>query len=104
MRSRRFAAIKQRMQAGLRFRVVLSLCQTRNSPRGFVLRPKTQLDLFHTKKKSPGRSQGSWEMGGIDLSYWFGSNSCVKPVVFTSRKSGVRGGKRVGVKNSMSKL
>src|SRR5215831_18128639 len=58
MRSRRFAAIKQRMQAGLRFRVVLSLCQTRNSPRGFVLRPKTQLDLFHTKKKEPRPKPG----------------------------------------------
>src|SRR5215471_336182 len=104
MRSRRFAAIKQRMQAGLRLRVVLSLCQTRNSPRGFVRRPKTQLDLFHTKKRAPAEARALREMGAIDLSYWFGSKSCVKPVVFTSRKSGVRGGKRVGVKNSMSKL
>src|SRR5882724_8000866 len=57
------------------------------------------------REKRPGKNRGAYGLGLVAVSYcWFGKRSWVKPVVLTSRKSGVRGGKYNGSRNSTSKL
>jgi hypothetical protein len=100
---------------------LLSLCSARsehqlphpNAPR-LVSQFRAKRSLFSAfrfvhqgtqKTTDPGRVAGAGQgcSGGAAF-YWVGKSSCVKPVVFTSRKRGVRGGNREGVRNSVSKL
>ena len=70
-----------------------------------------QREVKKASRLSPGRI--GWSIAWSELkkreslltrAHWLGSKSCVKPVVLTSRKSGVRGGSKDGVRNSVSKL
>jgi hypothetical protein len=57
----------------------------------------------HTQKKRPSFH---WDVfayvGGVAADYWPGLSNCVKPVVFTSRNSGVRGGNNEGFRKLLS--
>ena len=86
------------------------VCRTKGSI--FHSDPKSELPgMFDlrwepTKRQpAPGRCPGPIEGAASALrSYWLGKRSCENPVVFTSRKSGVRGGNKDGVRNSTSKV
>jgi hypothetical protein len=57
------------------------------------------------QKKRPGFCRDAFcALVCWDSGYCVGLNSCVNPVVFTSRKSGVRGGSSEGCRKLLSKV